>query len=214
MALPGQPAAPVADPVPQKDRAYRSRISAADRALIADKITAGWAAGNSVDHAFASAWDAGVMLRVAAVVVADRSRHRRPVRSARSRRPADGSKTPREAPVLEATGPGQVWSWDITDLRSPWRGIAFKAYSIIDIYSRKIVGWRVEEREVDDLAVEMFQHAFAAPRHATGRARRLRTSDALQRAQRPPRPTPASPRPTTGPECPTTTRSPNQSSAP
>ena len=63
--------------------------------------------------------------------------------------------------MLEATGPGQVWSWDITDLRTPWRGCAFKAYSIIDIYSRKLVGWRVEDREVDDLAVEMFQDAFA-----------------------------------------------------
>lgn len=69
-------------------------------------------------------------------------------------------RTPREAPVLEATGPGQVWSWDITDLRTPWRGVAFKAYSIIDIFSRKLVGFRVEEREVDDLAVEMFQDAF------------------------------------------------------
>ena len=39
--------------------------------------------------------------------------------------------------------------------------MAFKAYSIIDIYSRKVVGYRVEEREVDDLAVEMFQDAFA-----------------------------------------------------
>jgi putative transposase len=52
----------VAEPVPHKDRAYRSRISAADRGLIVAKITVGWAAGNSVDHAFASAWDAGVML--------------------------------------------------------------------------------------------------------------------------------------------------------
>ena len=63
--------------------------------------------------------------------------------------------------MLEATGPGQVWSWDITDLRSPWRGVSFKAYSIIDIYSRKLIGHRVEEREVDALAVEMFQDAFA-----------------------------------------------------
>jgi len=33
--------------------------------------------------------------------------------------------------------------------------------SIIDIYSRKLGGWRVEDRGVDDLAVEMFQNAFA-----------------------------------------------------
>jgi transposase InsO family protein len=157
----------VADPVPHKERVYRSRISAADRGLIAGKIIAGWAGGNSVDHAFASAWDAGVMLasrrswwRIAADLP-DQSL--RPVAPTRR-----GSKTPREVPVLEATGPGQVWSWDITDLRSPWRGKAFKAYSIIDIYSRKIVGWRVEERESDDLAVEMFLHAFTE--HGTPRA--------------------------------------------
>ncbi len=64
-------------------------------------------------------------------------------------------------PVLKATGPNQIWSWDITDLRTPWRGMAFKAYSIIDIYSRKIVGCRVEERECDQLAVDMFEDAFA-----------------------------------------------------
>ncbi|WP_370688393.1 transposase [Cryobacterium sp. SO1] len=46
-------------------------------------------------------------------------------------------------------------------MRCPWRGKAFKAYSIIDIYSRKIMGWRVEERESDQLAVEMFEAAFA-----------------------------------------------------
>jgi putative transposase len=39
--------------------------------------------------------------------------------------------------------------------------VAFKAYSIIDIYSRMLVGWRVEERECDDLAVAMFEDAFA-----------------------------------------------------
>jgi putative transposase len=38
---------------------------------------------------------------------------------------------------------------------------AFKAYSVLDIYSRKIVGWQVEERECDDLAVDMFEAAFA-----------------------------------------------------
>lgn len=124
-------------------------------------ITAGWLEGVSVDHAFADAWDAGVMLgsrrswrRVAASIEDQTARPVAPTRRGSTR-------PPREAPVLEATGPGQVWSWDITDMRSPWRGIAFKAYSIIDIYSRKLVGHRVEDREVDDLAVEMFRDAIA-----------------------------------------------------
>jgi len=151
----------VAEPVPQRDRAYRSRISGADRAQVAARITSGWQDGVSVDHAFAAAWDGGVMLasrrswwRIASQI------EDQCVRPIAATRRGNAGRVPREAPVLEATGPGQVWSWDITDLRTPWRGLAFKAYSIIDIYSRKLVGWRVEEREVDDLAVEMFERAF------------------------------------------------------
>ena len=149
----------VPEPIAQKDRAYLSRIPTSDRTTIAAKITAGWAAGHSVDHTFASTWDRGVMLagrrswwRIAADIEDQSARPLVPT--------GRGSRTPREKPVLTATGPGQVWSWDITDLRSPWRGKAFKAYSIIDIYSRKIVGWRVEERESDHLAVEMFEASF------------------------------------------------------
>lgn len=150
----------VTDPIPQAQRAYRSRIAPPQRAVIEERITAGWRAGHSVDHSFASAWDQGMMLasrrswwRIAARVIDQTSRPLAPARR--------GRRAPREAPVLEATGPGQVWSWDITDLRSPWRGGSFKAYSIIDIYSRKIVGYRVEQREIDALAVEMFADAFA-----------------------------------------------------
>ncbi|HEY5223980.1 MAG TPA: DDE-type integrase/transposase/recombinase [Microbacteriaceae bacterium] len=150
----------VAAPIGQKDRAYPSRIDAADRAVIQEKITAGWAGGHSVDHSFASTWDEGVMLasrrswwRIAAEIADQSARPDVPTKR--------GSKTPRQAPVLEASGPGQIWSWDITDLRSPWRGVAFKAYSIIDIFSRKLVGCRVEEREVDQLAVDMFTDSFA-----------------------------------------------------
>jgi putative transposase len=150
----------VADPLPQKDRSYPSRIGAADRAVITQKIIAGWEVGTSVDYSFACTWDEGMMLasrrswwRIAATIEDQSVRPVTPTRSS--------TKTPRQAPVLKATGPGQIWSWDITDLRTPWRGMAFKAYSIIDIYSRMIVGWRVEERECDDLAVEMFEAAFA-----------------------------------------------------
>jgi len=46
-----------------------------------------------------------------------------------------------------ASGPNQVWSWDITWLASPVRGMYFYLYLIMDIYSRKIVAWQVHERE-------------------------------------------------------------------
>jgi putative transposase len=149
----------VTAPLPQKDRAYPSRIPEADRAVIRNRIITGWQAGTSVDYSFAATWDEGAMLasrrtwwRIAAAIVDQSLRPVAPTRST--------STSARPAPVLKATGPQQIWSWDITDLRTPWRGVAFKAYSIIDIYSRMIVGWRVEERESDDLAVAMFTDAF------------------------------------------------------
>lgn len=53
----------------------------------------------------------------------------------------------RTAPILEATGPNQVWSWDTTRLKGPWRGMFFFLYVMIDIFSRYVVGWMVSERE-------------------------------------------------------------------
>ena len=154
-----QPRNRVAVPIPQTDRAYESRIGVADRERIGELILAGWAQQNSVDHSFATAWDAGVMLasrrtwwRLAAQLEDQMLRPKVPVRKER--------RQPRNKPVLKATGPGQVWSWDITDLYSPWRGTVFKGYKITDIFSRKIVGWRVEDREADHLAVQMFTAAI------------------------------------------------------
>jgi len=63
-------------------------------------------------------------------------------------------------PELVATRPLQVWSWDITKLRSPTRGKYFELYVIIDIYSRFVVGWTVAERESGRLAKTFIARAF------------------------------------------------------
>jgi putative transposase len=55
-------------------------------------------------------------------------------------------------PVLKATGPNQVWTWDITKLLGPYRGDCFYLYAVLDMYSRYVVGWMVAERETGDLA--------------------------------------------------------------
>ncbi|MFB9822471.1 hypothetical protein, partial [Arthrobacter ramosus] len=52
----------VQDPIHQADRAYECRISTAHHDRILGLILAGWEKGNSVDHAFATAWDNGVLL--------------------------------------------------------------------------------------------------------------------------------------------------------
>ncbi len=57
-----------------------------------------------------------------------------------------------------ATGPCQVFSWDITYLRSAVRGEFFYLYLILDVWSRKIMGAQVYREESMDLAAEFFEH--------------------------------------------------------
>ena len=54
-------------------------------------------------------------------------------------------------PELRATGPNQLWSWDITWLRGP-KGIYYPLYTVIDVFSRYAVGWMIALRESADLA--------------------------------------------------------------
>ena len=75
-----------------------------------------------------------------------------------------GRQKPRQArEVAEhiAISPNQVWSWDITYLRSPVRGAFFYLYLIVDVWSRKVVGWRVEDEECTVMASELVQDAIA-----------------------------------------------------
>jgi putative transposase len=57
-----------------------------------------------------------------------------------------------EAPELLATGPNEVWSWDITKIKGPSKGIYYYLYAIIDIYSRYTVGWLIATREKAEIA--------------------------------------------------------------
>ena len=77
--------------------------------------------------------------------------HRERARPATSRRPAEH----------EATGPCQVWSWDITYLRGPVRGSFYYLYMIEDVWSRKIVGWQIHENESPELAASLFKETCA-----------------------------------------------------
>ena len=66
----------------------------------------------------------------------------------------------RARPELTATGPGQVYTWDITKLAGPARGVWFDAYVMIDIHSRMIVGCRVHAHESAPLAADMMREVF------------------------------------------------------
>lgn len=64
-------------------------------------------------------------------------------------------KEPKKRPepaTLIANGPNQLLSWDITYLKTSVRGIFFYLYLFMDVYSRKIMGWRIEEEENGEIA--------------------------------------------------------------
>lgn len=72
-------------------------------------------------------------------------------------RAPSAAPTPRPRPDHAAAGPNQVWSWDITYLRTSVRGLFYRLYMIVDIWSRKIVGWEIHEEERSDLGAALFQ---------------------------------------------------------
>lgn len=78
--------------------------------------------------------------------------HRGPARRAARHKPR----------ACVATGPCQVWSWDITYLRAPMRGTFYYLYLVLDIWSRKIVAWEVHEEESPELASLLAEKACSA----------------------------------------------------
>ena len=64
-----------------------------------------------------------------------------------------------QRPELLATGPNQLWSWDITKLKGPRKWSYFYLYVIMDVYSRKVVGWLLADRESSTLAVELIRQS-------------------------------------------------------
>ncbi len=62
---------------------------------------------------------------------------------------------------LMAERPNEVWSWDITKLTGPARWTCFYLYVIIDIFSRRVVGWRVAVTESAILFKPLFEDTLA-----------------------------------------------------
>jgi len=60
-----------------------------------------------------------------------------------------------QKPELLATGPNQVWSWDITKLLGPVKWTYFYLYVIMDIFSRYVVGWMIAPAESAILAKKL-----------------------------------------------------------
>jgi putative transposase len=66
-----------------------------------------------------------------------------------------------QKPELLAERPNQVWSWDITRLMGPSKWSCFYLYVILDIFSRRVVGWCVADAETATLFRPLFDDAIA-----------------------------------------------------
>ena len=92
------------------------------------------------------------------VYVASESTLYRVLRAARllAHRGRAAAPQSRTKPVHVATGPDQVWSWDITYLKSPVRGEFWYLYLMMDLWSRRIMGWTVQPTQDERQAAALF----------------------------------------------------------
>lgn len=143
---------PVGLEVVAATRRVPRRLSAAERAAVLDTLDSGRFVDSSPGQVYATLLDEGVYLCSISTVY----RILREARQVRERR--DQLRRPNYSkPELLATGPNQVWSWDITKLRGPAKWMFFQLYVILDIFSRYVVGWMVADRESEALAVELIE---------------------------------------------------------
>jgi len=78
------------------------------------------------------------------------------------------SHPPYRKPELLATGPNQVWSWDITKLLGPVKWTYYYLYVILDIFSRYVAGWMVAPCESAQLAKRLIEQTCKKQQIQTG----------------------------------------------
>ncbi|MEO1003132.1 MAG: DDE-type integrase/transposase/recombinase [Cyanobacteria bacterium J06638_7] len=72
------------------------------------------------------------------------------------------ARPPQEPPPvsrLQARGPNEVWSWDITYLPTSVRAVWLYLYLVIDVWSRKVVACEVADREDAQVAADLLGRA-------------------------------------------------------
>jgi putative transposase len=132
-----------------------SALSAAEEQHVLDVVTS----DRFVDKSVAQIW--AVLLDEGTYLCSQSTIHRLLRRNgiAGDRR-NQATHPARVKPELVAVKVGQIWTWDITKLRGPARGVYYELYVVIDIYSRYVVAWRVEAHEDAGLASKMLTEAM------------------------------------------------------
>ena len=127
--------------------AHPAALSAGEQEQLLGVLNAGRFADKSPAQAWAVLLDEGIYLASISTMyrvlrAADQVRERR----------AQAAHPARARPELTADGPSQIWSWDITKLKGPSRGVWFDLFVMLDIFSRKAIHWEVHATENAELA--------------------------------------------------------------
>jgi putative transposase len=146
-------------PVPHRDRVQPRALSAAERAAILGALHAERFADTAPAEVWATLLDEGIYLGSLSTFY----RLLRQAGESRERR-AQATHPAAVKPELMATGPNQVWSWDITKLHGPAKWTYYYLYVILDIHSRYAVGWMVATCESAALAEKLIA-ATCAKQH-------------------------------------------------
>lgn len=153
---------PVAAPVPHRDRAQPAALSEEESRVLLDILTDTEHADLSVGQLYWTALDEGSLACSESTFYRVARRHRLVKDRRRAKGRTGGGQASRRTPVVDADKPGDLWSWDITDLKGPGTRDRYKLYLAIDVFSRYPVTWRIEHTEDTAKAVQMFSDAFAA----------------------------------------------------
>ncbi|MGH9477556.1 MAG: transposase [Terriglobales bacterium] len=148
---------PAAEPAERKEFRHPAELAAAEKERVLAVLDCPRFADKAVAQVYTVLLDEGIYLCSQATMHRLlRERGQSGERRAQAVHPA------RKKPELVAAGPNDVWSWDITKLKGPARGIWYLLYVILDIYSRKVIHWEVWPTETGTLAKEFIEHAIAA----------------------------------------------------
>ncbi|WP_022887673.1 DDE-type integrase/transposase/recombinase [Glaciibacter superstes] len=147
-------------PVPHAARPHPARLTGIEREQIAESLKKSVA---SVAETFYEDLDGGRYVASLSSYHRIARQESIPMNATGSRRRRTGSERDTPTPVLTARAPGEVACWDISFLPGPFRGEHYALYAVIDLFSRKIVGWTVQERENELIAKGLIEGVITYP---------------------------------------------------
>jgi putative transposase len=132
-------------------RRPQNALTPVEEAQVVNVLTSSRFAGLSPKQLVPQLADEGLYLASESTMYRIQRRHR----LRKSKPVTTRTHVTRACTVHRATAPNQVWSWDITWLPTTVRGVYLHLYLVMDVWSRRIVGWRVAQCESADTAAEL-----------------------------------------------------------